>query len=327
MTTTRPTPTADMERIADLCLDTCLAVKPDEKVLIVTDDQTWDDARALSRAATRLGSEAITILLPLRDRYATQPPPSVVAAMVASNVVVLALDHELSVPFSHSVGCREALAAGARMGLFWSTIDTAKVAASDITELAAVTERLAEALRLTQVVHVSGASGTDVRVPIGGRRVTPFHSALTRPGSICTIPYYAEAAVAPVEGGTEGTIVVDTYMHWLGKINEPLRLRVAAGRVVEITGGPQARQLRDIVAGADANATNIAELGIGTCRIGQVRGTSQDKALIGTAHLGIGHNHSLGGTVVSNIHLDGVFRDATIELDGRPVMHSGQLLL
>ena len=213
------------------------------------------------------------------------------------------------------------------MGLFWATEDSTQVSASDVSELRELTERLAELMRTTSVVRCTSAGGTDVVVPIGDRRVTAFYSIIDRPGAICTIPYYAEAATAPVEGGTEGIIVVDTYMHWLGRVTSPIALHVEGGRVVDVTGGPQSARLKEIIAGADDNATNIAELGIGTCRIGVVRGTSQDKALIGTAHLGIGHNHSLGGSVISNVHLDGVFKDATLTFDGQVIMQAGRFML
>lgn len=316
----------DLARVARLCVETCLAVKPDEQFLVVADDVNSDEATALSHAARNAGCDPVTIRIPPRDRYAKEPQPAVVAAMAASQVVVLALDHEVSVPFFHSVGTRSAIEAGARIGLYWTTPDTAHVTAADVYELQRQSEQLAALLRAASEVRVTTAAGTDVRVPIAGRRVFAFSSLVDRPGRNCTIPYFGEAAVAPVEGGTEGTIVVDAYMHWLGKIEQPMTLRVERGHVVEVTGGAQAQRLREIITGADANATNIAELGIGSGRIGQLRGISQDKAILGTAHLAIGHNHSLGGSIISNIHLDGVFRDATIELDGRLVMRGGQLV-
>lgn len=316
----------DLARVARLCVDTCLAVKPTEQVVIVADDDNLLEAAALSRAVEEVGCLPVNLRVLLRDRYAKEPQPPVAAAIAAAQVVFLALDHEVCVPFFHSVGSRAALEAGARFGLYWTTPDTAAVGAADILDLKRTSEHLASLLREAREVRVTAVGGTDVRVPIAGRKVWAFHSLVDSPGRGVTVPYFGEAAVAPVEGATEGTIVVDTYMHWLGRIEEPLTLRIERGRVVGVDGGRQAQRLREIIAAADAYATNIAELGIGAGRIGQVRGMSQDKALLGTAHLAIGHNHSLGGSVISNIHLDGVFREATIEVDGRVIMRAGQLV-
>ena len=45
----------------------------------------------------------------------------------------------------------------------------------------------------------------------------------------------------------------------------------------------------------------------------------------GTAHIALGNSIAYGGTVDAVAHLDCVMRDATLELDGRPVMVQGEL--
>jgi leucyl aminopeptidase (aminopeptidase T) len=46
----------------------------------------------------------------------------------------------------------------------------------------------------------------------------------------------------------------------------------------------------------------------------------------GTAHVALGNSIAYGGTVDAVAHLDCVMRDATLELDGRPVMVAGELV-
>jgi leucyl aminopeptidase (aminopeptidase T) len=71
----------------------------------------------------------------------------------------------------------------------------------------------------------------------------------------------------------------------------------------------------------------IAELGIGTnpnaCVTGHIL---EDEKAIGTAHLAFGTSASFGGDNVSNVHIDGLVRAPTIELDGRLLMRDGELL-
>jgi len=98
--------------------------------------------------------------------------------------------------------------------------------------------------------------------------------------------------------------------------------------VVEITGGASARTLRELLAAADANAANIAEFAIGTNDRARLIGSmTEDKKCWGTVHIAIGDNHVIGGTVVSELHLDGLLLRPTVELDHRTVVQDGQLLV
>jgi leucyl aminopeptidase (aminopeptidase T) len=145
-----------------------------------------------------------------------------------------------------------------------------------------------------------------------------------------TLPYYAEAAVAPVEGTAEGIIVADLTMRgWGYLLRDPLRYAVKAGKVVEVFGSTEdADRLRKIC-GADEHAANIAELGIGTSHIipKALLGTNRDFGRMGTAHIGIGRNNDIGGKTWSRIHLDGLMSHATIELDNHCVLRGGSFLI
>jgi len=91
-----------------------------------------------------------------------------------------------------------------------------------------------------------------------------------------------EAGVAPIEGTGEGTIVWDTSAEMLGMLEEPIRLTVRRGELVDIQGGPQARQLlRIIEEEGDEHSRNCpAEISIGLNRKAQICGIlRQDKKL------------------------------------------------
>jgi leucyl aminopeptidase (aminopeptidase T) len=50
-----------------------------------------------------------------------------------------------------------------------------------------------------------------------------------------------------------------------------------------------------------------------------------DEGVLGSAHVGIGTNITLGGTLKAAIHYDLVFWKPTIELDGIKVMENGEI--
>ena len=48
---------------------------------------------------------------------------------------------------------------------------------------------------------------------------------------------------------------------------------------------------------------------------------------LGTIHVAMGDNISLGGTVQSGIHIDIVILNVTVKLDGKVILENGQLKL
>jgi len=68
----------------------------------------------------------------------------------------------------------------------------------------------------------------------------------------------------------------------------------------------------------------IAELGIGTNPRARVTGhILEDEKAIGTAHLAFGTSASFGGVNVAGVHIDGLLRKPTIDLDGTSLMRDG----
>jgi len=73
-------------------------------------------------------------------------------------------------------------------------------------------------------------------------------------------------------------------------------------------------------------AYNIAELGIGTNDQAIVTGEIlEDEKVMGTAHIALGNNISMGGTCNVGIHVDGVFLNPNIEIDGMVLLDKGIL--
>jgi len=78
----------------------------------------------------------------------------------------------------------------------------------------------------------------------------------------------------------------------------------------------------------DENATICpAEASIGINSKAMVRGVQrEDKNILGSIHFGIGTNVDVGGTIYSNIHMDGVILEPTLYVDGEMRMEHGRFL-
>jgi leucyl aminopeptidase (aminopeptidase T) len=143
---------------------------------------------------------------------------------------------------------------------------------------------------------------------------------------------------SPEEGTAEGVFVADSfgqavYLNGggppLGLLEDPVRLTFAQGRCVTIEGGSAARRLEVLLGQArDANAMMLAELGLGTNPFAREIAHVENKFRLGTAHIALGDNHLIGwrgagiygGTLVSDLHVDLVANNVSIDIDGQPVV-------
>ena len=106
-----------------------------------------------------------------------------------------------------------------------------------------------------------------------------------------------------------------------GLVDEPVTIRFEGGGVQSIEGGRAAELLRKLVEEAGSSGRVIAELGIGlNLTVSPSGHIMLDEKAARTAHVAIGSNvGSYGGTNASTIHIDCVFSEPQLEVDGRPV--------
>jgi len=118
-------------------------------------------------------------------------------------------------------------------------------------------------------------------------------------------------------------------------IQEPIRLTVEQGRVVDIQGGREAQRLLDMIQDGERKPNGegcrvVCELGIGTNPNARLQGNVlTDEKVMGTVHIAIGHNAlaAYGGQNHAPIHLDGVIGHPTLTVDGQTLIRDGEYLV
>jgi hypothetical protein len=138
-----------------------------------------------------------------------------------------------------------------------------------------------------------------------------------------------ELNVPPVEGSANGKLVVDLCMHQLGRLSSPIELTIENGRIRKIEGGADAYTLRTYLARyGDENALMCpAEASVGINSKALIRGVQrEDKNILGTMHFGLGTNVDVGGSILSNIHMDGVILQPTLYVDDEMRIQDGRFL-
>jgi len=187
---------------------------------------------------------------------------------------------------------------------------------------------LTEILDKGEMAHVTTEAGTDIYLPIKGIQAISSTGLVKEKGKYGNLPS-GESFLMPEEGKSEGIIVVDGSFASVGKIyEEPIRITVEKGYAVKIEGGEEARKLKANLDKLGKEAYNVAELGIGTNDKAIITGEIlEDEKVMGTAHIALGNNISMGGKCNVGIHVDGVFLKPTIKIDDKVILDNGELLI
>ncbi len=299
----------------------CLDIKEGEDVLIVCDPGTRRIAETLRDAAAELGADAVLALMDEREIDGTEPPRPIAAALSGCDVFIAPTTRSLS----HTRARKAASEAGARGATMPGVTEDmlARVMAVDFDAMGARSAIVAELLDGATEARLTCPRGSDLRLELAHRQGISDDGRLTEPGAFGNLPC-GEGFIAPQSG--EG-IMVASSLASIGLTAEPTTLTVKAGHIVGAEGG----------AGPDFYArltnhgqpgTNLAELGVGTNDRAQLTGEIlEDEKILGTVHVAFGASAGIGGTVAVPIHLDAVVLDATLTIDGQPVLDEGRYVL
>ena len=309
---------------AEIALRDCMALKSEETLLVVTDDKTLEIGKALFEAGKNIAEESFLFVMTERKVNGQEPPPAVSDLMTKFDAVICPTAKSLT----HTEARRNACKAGARVATMpgITTEVMVRTLKADYNKIAQRTEHVTKILDQSNEVHITTAIGTDIILPINGIKAISSTGLVTNKGSYGNLPS-GESFLMPVEGQTNGVFVVDGSFAAVGKIIEkPITVTVKNGFAVNIEGGEEAARLKAMLEPMGHMAYNIAELGIGTNDQAIITGAIlEDEKVMGTVHIALGNNISMGGTCDIGIHLDGVILEPTVKIDGRQIMEKGKL--
>jgi leucyl aminopeptidase (aminopeptidase T) len=176
------------------------------------------------------------------------------------------------------------------------------------------------------VCRVTASGGTDIELLLHGREAISDDGKLGAPGAWGNLPA-GEAYIAPLETEARGTIVFDGSLATWDLLDEPITVELEQGRAVGAAGDRAAGWLLETLDAGGENGRTIAELGIGTNPGATITGAIlEDEKAEGTVHLAFGTNIGMGGANLASVHIDGLVRQAEVELDGRTVLRDGRLV-
>jgi leucyl aminopeptidase (aminopeptidase T) len=312
----------DLDRAVETVVRGSLGVQRGEDVLVIADEGTRAIGEALRSAAAGAGADAVLALMDERATDGTEPPPTIAAALPQADVFIAPTSRSLS----HTQARKQATDAGARGAtLPGVTADMlARLMGVDFEALGARCRAVSDLLEAGEEAHVTCPRGTDLRLDLRGRHGIPDDGDLTARGAFGNLPS-GEGFIAPAGG--DGVLVAGSLAA-IGLVQgEPARLTVRDGRLVQATQ-PEGERLLEMLREHGDAGTNLAELGVGTNDAARLTGNVlEDEKILGTVHVAFGASAAIGGNVSVPIHLDCVVLDASLTVDGTPVLDAGRFLL
>jgi leucyl aminopeptidase (aminopeptidase T) len=303
----------------------CLGLQARERCLVVTDEPLRLIGYAVRQAAKDLGSEVILVEILPRRTNGEEPPAEVAALMGIVDAVLCPTSKSLT----HTDARRAASANGVRIATLPGVTEEIMVRCmnADYHKIAARTQRICALMETAKAIRVTAPAGTDITMPIEGRKAHASTGILREKGQWGNLPT-GEAYLAPVEGASCGVVVVDGSMAGVGMVAAPIRITVEGGYATAIEGGEDAAKLRALLEPHGKDAYTVAEFGVGTNDKAILTGNIlEDEKVMGTIHIAFGDNKSMGGSVRVASHLDGLVTRPSVWFDDRLVMRDGSLLV
>lgn len=314
----------DLNISAEKALTSYLAVKADEKVLLIFDKSTPDIANAFKVEAERLKLNLTSQEIPPTGGHGVEPADDIAQLMTTLDVVIAPTEFSLT----HTDSVRNACKAGARVATL-PGINAAIFAeglSSDPLELDRNGSFWMGKLNGKKQIRITTEKGTDVSFSTGNHPPMNDNGIIDKSGLCGNLPA-GETFIAPDELSANGTVIIDgTIGGQEGPdLTSPVKLTLKNGAIADfglgctsLEGKIRAEKLKQTLAPFGDGALILAEFGIGTNPNLKMSGNLLgDEKLMGTIHLAFGNNCSMGGSNNVKVHIDCLVTAPRIHIDGK----------
>ena len=311
---------------------TCLQVRREEDVLVITDPDTAEVGQCLYEEAARVTDRILLVMMPPTQKTGKEPPPPVSDIMRKNRVIVLATKDSMTHTRARAAATREGARIVSMPGIESITFESGGMTA-DYNALQKEISAMGSIFRRRRLVNVKSEAGTDVEFMTGDRWILEDTGICNRPGQIANLPA-GKVFVLPKEGSMNGTIVIDGS--WEGvMLEEPLTLQVEGGVVKEVSGGEIADEISaffDVAklglrSSRKEQVWTVAEFGFGMNPKSTVlRGSKvEDPTVRGSCYFKFGDNTHIGGSARVGIQLQGSLVTPEISLEGSVIVSDGKI--
>ena len=305
----------EMERGARIIIKDWVRIKPWDRLLIVTSKEYRAEARELRKQAFGRARSVNVLLVENKGRHVGMffddnetvfdPYTAIIAATEYSLVTTRAAKRAIS---QHKKF----------LSLPLSTNNGRSMLEFDFLMMDTKKSRLMAKVIMKYLRHSSGLVGSEMCIRDRIKDGKGYSSA-----SI-------EVYVPIEETKTEGIMMLDGSLGYIGRAEEVTRIEFREGRIVKIEETPTGIRLKEYMkAYKDSRIYIGGEFGIGLNSYSRCVGDCyiEDESAYGTFHIGLGRNLALGGVQNAKGHFDLVCLEPDIYADNRMLMQEGKIIL
>ena len=318
----------DIQTGVSIILNRWLGVRRDDLILLITDETHGRETEAFERWARGADAVLKTVVLPQNAVQNGAVIEAQAPLMKRADAIIGATDYS----FITTRAVTDAVHAGARfVSLPLSCADGTSLLENEFIGMDPAWTRhtgarILRVLNPAQEIRVTTQLGTDLRFRKRGRTGGCYSGQAERRGFVSSASF--EVYIPIEERETEGRLVLDGSLGYLGLVSRPVDITFSGGRLQADVSSPDGRRLTDYIESfASGNMYYAAEFGIGLNTISRCRGVSyiEDESTYRTFHIGLGRNITLGGVQEAAGHFDIVTHLPTITADGTVIMKDGEV--
>jgi len=314
----------DLHHAIHSALQDCLKIERNESILILADKPLSELGYTFYQKSQAIAKKSYLTILPEVNNHGAEPPRFIATMMGKNDVVIMLTSRSLS----HTKARRRATQKGTTriISLPGVTKETLiRTLTGNYKQLIYYSRKLADILTIGRSATLTTKKGTHLTFSISRMKGKSDTGMIHQPGQFSNLPA-GEGCIGPVQGSTEGILILDGSFPQVGLIKKPVKMSIKAGQIVRISGKEEAEKIRKLLRPFGKDGRNVAEIGIGTNPNAKMTGlTLEDEKVLGTMHVGFGNNISFGGKVDVKCHFDGVVRKATLVIDGKTILEDGEL--
>ena len=299
-----------------------MQLKNNERCLIITDKKLKPIGNALYKNSLKTAKQTKLTIITIPEAHGTEPQKRIAREMLNYDVILMPTTKSLS----HTEARESASRTGSRIASMPGiTIDMMNRALSvNFNKIKTINEKTIKKLKNKNKIRITTEIGTDIEFLLKGRKWIGDDGIYTKKGAFGNLPA-GEIFIAPLEGKTNGKIIVDAIIGGIGKTDRNTEINVKDGSIVSVKGGKIANKFSNLL--KNKLYKNVAELGIGTNYKAKITGNVlEDEKVFGTCHIAFGNNRHFGGKIDVPFHVDVVVKKPTIYADNALIMRNGKII-
>jgi leucyl aminopeptidase (aminopeptidase T) len=322
---------SNSEKISKGCkslIENAAMLKKNEKVLIITDRETKFIGDLIKDYCMNYTKEILHITIPCAQNHGERVPENVEKIMLNSSTIFGLTKKSMA----HTKARLNASNKGAKylsLPFYSEEVLAFESLQINFRQLIEKAENLAEIFSQGEKVKILSSNGTNLEFSIKNRTGNPAPGCCYKKGIIASPPD-SETNIAIVENSTNGVLVVDGSIpiEGFGLLDSPIIIEFKDGFAISFKGD-RASCLENIFNLTKNNQSRIAaEFGVGLNPKAKLIGNMlQDEGSLGTVHIGIGANSTIGGLNHVNFHLDHIIRNPSFSVDNNLIMNQGKFTI